>query len=395
MNFIALFQANRVPVLLKTEDEDRLANPQDRLRVLALTVRADIGGGPEHLYQLVQGFGGGVDTIIACPDEPPYRQRFAALPALPGIADIPHRAFRPGALFALARLARRAEVSIIHSHGKGAGLYGRLLAVLVRRPCVHTFHGLHTGEYPPLKKALYLALERVLGRFTSAAICVSRGEREEIRTTRILPSRKLRLVENGVALPDRPADRRRRAKLRIVAVSRYDHQKNPDLLIAVARSLKEMTQAPFRITVLGDGDRLEEMRQQVRAEGLEDVLDLSGPSESPRDIFRVSDIFLSTSRWEGMPLAVLEAMSEGLPVVATDVVGNRDVVEDGKTGRLYPDGNATAAAEAILLLTRDEGAAMGQAGRAAVAQNHSVQRMVGQTLAIYRQCLAGPERGKR
>ena len=395
MNFLALFQLLDVQALQIKDAGNHPALRESRLRVLAVTVRADIGGGPEHLFQLVQGFGADVDTIIACPDEQPYRARFSALPGVVGVTDVAHRAFRPGVLFALARTAREARVNVIHAHGKGAGVYGRLLAILIRRPCVHTFHGLHVGEYGRLKLAMYLGLERLLGLCTKAAICVSEGEMEVIRAARIMPGRKLRLVENAVALPQSPANPAKSTCLRIVAVSRYDHQKNPDLLIDIAHALKAKPGFSFRMTVLGEGDRLNEMRARVHAEGLNDVLCLVGASETPRAVFRDSDIFLSTSRWEGMPLAVLEAMSEGLPVVATNVVGNRDVVEDGITGWLYPDGDCAAAADVIAALTTKDRAAMGQAARAAVARKYSVQRMARQTIEIYRQCLAGPKRGQR
>lgn len=357
------------------------------LRILALTVRADLGGGPEHLYQLTQAFGPRVDSVIACPDEPPYRARYEALINVPLVVDLPHRAFDIARLRELARLVRAERIDLIHSHGKGAGLYARLLAAMTGVPCVHTFHGLHVGEYGAIKRGIYLTLERLLGLATKAAICVSSGERDLIRAARILPDRKLQVIENGVVVPETvlPHD----DGLRIVAVNRFDTQKNPELLVDIAVALRSRLGDGFRMTVIGQGDALAETRAKIAAHGLSDQVMLPGPTDDPRAVFRANNAFLSTSRWEGMPLAVLEAMSEGLPVVATDVVGNRDVVTDGVTGALYPLDNADRAAEILAGLTPGDRSQMGLAGRAAVIDCYSVQRMADRTLAVYQASLSG------
>lgn len=111
------------------------------------------------------------------------------------------------------------------------------------------------------------------------------------------------------------------------------------------------------------------------------------PAPTHARISRDSDLFLSTSRWEGMPLAVLEAMSEGLPVVATDVPGNRDLV-DATVGGVYPDDNAEAAAALIAELTADGLRQKGQAAHNRVLQQYSVQRMADATMAIYTNALS-------
>jgi len=130
-------------------------------KILAITARADIGGGPEHLFQLTKGYGNRAKVIIACPNDAPYFARYQTLDNVPDVIEIPHRAFRLGAVWRLRAKARAAGVHVIHSHGKGAGIYGRLLSVLTGIPCIYTFHGLHTGEHGPTKRALYLGIERV------------------------------------------------------------------------------------------------------------------------------------------------------------------------------------------------------------------------------------------
>lgn len=357
----------------------------DPLRVLAVTVRADLGGGPEHLFQLTRAFGPHVITTIACPEEPPYHARYQALDNVERVIDLPHRAFSLARLRALAGLVRDSRIDLIHSHGKGAGLYTRLLSAMTGRPCVHTFHGLHVGEYDPVKRSLYLMLERALGLATDAAICVSEGERDLIAAARILPKRKLNVVENGVVVPDLVVGQD--DALRIVAVNRFDHQKNPELLVEIADALRVRLGDGFFMTVIGQGDALDATRRAIADRGLSDHVLLPGPTNDPRAVFRAHNVFLSTSRWEGMPLAVLEAMSEGLAVVATDVVGNRDVVRDGVTGALYPLDDSGRAADILAALQPTARRAMGGAGRQAVLTQYSVGTMADRTRAVYDACL--------
>lgn len=361
------------------------------LRVLEITLRADIGGGPEHLYQLLHEAGSEVQAVVACPDEPPYHDRYVALPNVISMSVLPHRTLSIGALRKLRRVCLEQKIAVIHSHGKGAGIYARALSVLTGRPCVHTFHGVHVGDYSPIARRAYFLIERLLGLATRAVICVSAGEQAQVEAAALVPRRKLHLIENGVVIPAEVADAAPGERLGIVAVSRYDHQKNPELLLEITETLRAQIGTRFHLTVLGQGDRLEAMRAAVAARGLADLVDLAGPHSAPREIYRQSDVFLSTSRWEGMPLALLEAMSEGLPIVASDVVGNRDVVEAGQSGLLYPSEDAGAAAVALssLLAEPELAARLGLRGRDRVTERYSVARMAGKTLALYRQTLAG------
>ncbi|MFY2822344.1 glycosyltransferase family 4 protein [Ruegeria sp. MALMAid1280] len=304
------------------------------MKVLFLTVRADLGGGPEHLYQLLKHKPGKVEAFVACPADKPYHDRYHGLVGQKNIVELPHRSFSLRSLFKVAAFVRRMNIDVLHSHGKGAGLYGRLLGLLTGRPVVHTFHGLHVGDYSARKKWLYLSLERALGWKTRKAICVSQGEALLVEKAGFIASEKLVTIPNGIEIPisvSRPSWDG--GTLRIIAVNRYDHQKNPELLIDIANALDG--KIDFRLDVIGTGDRIGDIRTRVEHNGLSERVRIIGGVPNPRDYFRDAHVFLSTSRWEGMPLAVLEAMSESLCVLATEVVGNIDVIEPGRTGYLF------------------------------------------------------------
>lgn len=361
------------------------------MAILFLTLRADIGGGPEHLYQLLKNLPPETGAVVACPHEEPYFKRYAQLVGKANVIAVPHRAFKLDAFGYLADEIRMRKVALIHSHGKGAGIYSRLLSARIGVPVVHTFHGLHVGEYGPIKKTCYLAIERALGLFTSAAICVSDGERKLIEAAGFMPQGKLRTVVNGVAIPELRSTEPDQARLEIVSVSRFDHQKNPELAIEIARQLRHAhSNLKFRLTIVGDGEKRQACLDAVQAAELGEYVSLPGASSNPRSYFRDAHLYLSTSRWEGMPLGVLEAMSEGLPIVATEVVGNRDIVGHDSNGLLYAEGDAVGGAACIANLADDaQRQALGAASRVAVEKQFSVAVMAERTAAIYREVLGG------
>lgn len=348
------------------------------MNVLFITSRADIGGGPEHLFQLVKSAPDGARPFIACPDDAPYAARYETLVGQQNILPIPHRAFTLKALRQIIAFVRQNDISVIHSHGKGAGTYSRLCGLMTGRPVVHTFHGYHDGEYSPAKKRAYKLYEKAMARLTRAFICVSASELDTIRSLGIAADRKLHLIVNGVAIPDTISSRTAPPPLQIVAVSRFDYQKNPELLLEIASKLAPVCNA--QITVLGTGPRFAAIKAQARELGLGDTLQLVGNVNTPRARFQQAHLFLSTSRWEGLPLAVLEAMSEGVPALVTDVVGNRDIVNGSNAGYLYQ--TADEAVELIRRFSPDSFQQLSPIAHSFIARNFSIHQMCRETYTL-------------
>lgn len=358
------------------------------MNVLHISVRADFGGGPEHVFQQAQDQlkEHNIGVYLACPEDYPYFSRYSSLVSPDKIFSIPHRKFDFTRLCRLVSFVRRNKIDVIHSHGKGAGLYGRLLCLVTGIPCVHTFHGLHVGEYSNFKKRIYILLERLLGLLTRYVICVSNGELNSIEAERIVNANKLIQIDNGVNVPDSTPKRAPKPLVNILAVNRYDDQKNPELLINISDAIKSSKlYGVVKILVIGDGDRFSVINKSVDKKSLHDVIKLYGPTPEPRAFMKEADVFLTTSRWEGMPLAVLEAMSEGLPVLATKVVGNIDVMEDMVQGVFYNDDDAKSALDAIEKMIDPEfRSKCSHAAYRHVLDNYSVSKMVKETVNIYR-----------
>lgn len=316
---------------------------------------------------------------MGCPNDEPYRARYTELVGGERILELPHRAFRLRALAQIIRKVRSDSIEIIHSHGKGAGLYARLAGMLSGAKVVHTFHGLHIGEYGPTRKWAYLWLERFLGKVTTRGICVSDGEAAVIRDARLMPPDRLNVIYNGVQTPEIVATKSFAEPLKMIAVSRFDHQKNAEMLVDVTKSLKGRKR--FELVVLGTGERFDQIGALIRSHGLQDDVQLAGGVPDIRPFLREADIFLSTSRWEGMPMAVLEAMSEGLCVVATNVVGNNDLVSHGVNGLLFED--AQEAAALLRALDPEDAITLSNAARSLVAEGYSSEVMAQKTFQLF------------
>lgn len=361
------------------------------MKILNITLSSSPGGGPEHVWQLIRQLTKlGVQPVIAAPCGEPYWKRFMEVVKEQHMLCMPQRKLSSVALLHLAIQARKNDVDIIHSHGKGAGLYGRLASCITGIPCVHTYHGIHIQYKSPLKQA-YILLERLLGRVTARAIAVSRGEGEQANALRFCPSYRLHVVPNGVEIPDGIQPCASRGAFRVVHISRFDPvQKNSEVLVEIALELRKLSGIDnVEFILIGEGERLAKLKVAVRDANLERHFRFEGFQPNPRSYLQGAGCYLSTSRWEGMPLAVLEAMAEGTPVVASDVVGNRDAVEHGMTGFLFPLDDHPAAARQIMALKSDGALrqTMGKAAHQMAWDRFSLERMAQETLRVYQEVL--------
>jgi glycosyltransferase involved in cell wall biosynthesis len=145
------------------------------------------------------------------------------------------------------------------------------------------------------------------------------------------------------------------------------------------------------LLIAGDGAERESLAETARASGVGDTVEFLGEVTDVPGVLARADIYVQPSFQEGLPNAVLEAMAMGLPIIATRVSGNEDVVADGDNGLLVPPGDPHALAEAILDLVRnpDRRRAFAEAARASVPERFGAGRLVADTLALYDSLLQG------
>jgi glycosyltransferase involved in cell wall biosynthesis len=361
---------------------------RDVIPVLELVVSTQPGGGPEHVRALARRLPArGFAPIVGGPHDGALFDQLRDEGV--DVVEVPTDRIGPSALRRVIRVARERGARVIHSHGKGAGLYGRLAARALGVPAVHTFHGIHYERYGVLGRAVYLALERALARATALTINVSRAQEAEALSLGLCDRTRTCVIPNGVDV-DRLArealtrdEARRRvgapASARVVgAVARFDPVKGLDVLIdAIARVPDAV------LVVVGDGAARARIHQRASAAGIMPRARFVGEVPEAWRLYRAFDVLASASSKEGMPLAMLEAMALGLAVVASDIPAHREVL--GGTATLAPREAAPFAAALTRML--DDAAlraAAGEANRARARACYDVERMVDAVADAYR-----------
>ena len=209
--------------------------------ILMISVRADHGGGPRQLYQLAAGLKDEFKFFVACPRNEPYFNALENLLGCDSLIEIPYRRFSFRSLYVISQKINAEKVHTVHSHGKGAGVYSRLLALLNGVKVIHTFHGIHIGGFNRFQRFLYVWLERYLSALSNKLICVSKSELEMAEGLKFGTDDQRVLVENGVFLP--PIEKRSEPlpnnPYSILSITRNDYAKGPELLIDIAKILKE------------------------------------------------------------------------------------------------------------------------------------------------------------
>ena len=323
------------------------------MKILFITLRADHGGGPKHVDLLINNLSSEIEIYLACPQDKPYYDLWSESEKVKDIFILPHRKFSAKKLLELNKFIKDNDIGIVHSHGKGAGIYSRILKILNSRlQIVHTLHGVHIGEYGFLKKSAYIFWERFLTLFTDKFINVSRSENEACLKLKLFKKSRSEVVYNGIKalLKDDNAKIKfdLSGKRVVTTISRFDYAKNMSLAYEIAKKFKDKSSIVF--LWLGDGDDRAKFESMAQKDGANIIF--TGFTDEIPAYLSATDIYLSTSRWEGLPYALIEAQSLGIPIVATNVVGNNEVVENGKNGFLFE--SAQQACRDIEILLNDD-----------------------------------------
>ena len=245
------------------------------------------------------------------------------------------------ALIELTRLLRRLAPAIVHTHSSKAGILGRLAACLAGIPLiVHTIHGygFTPAQSPPARSAL-IAMERMVSRFTTRFIAVSEATRRQGIDLGLFSPERCTVIRSGIDLrmfrhtqidvekkrrelglmPDSPV---------IGMIAPLKPQKAPLDYVRLAASIHRV-RPDAQFLLIGDGPLRADVEAAVRQQGLGTGFRLLGWRRDIAEILRSLDVFVLTSRWEGLPRVYLEALSSGVPVVGTNVDGAAEVVHDG------------------------------------------------------------------
>jgi len=393
------------------------SRPVDRVRVMRIIARLNMGG-PAHHVSILSGY---LDperyvTRLLAGSLAPSEGSLEHLPAHHGAQAVRVGALGPElsaqrdlrALGALVRAMTAFRPDIVHTHTAKAGMVGRMAALLapIRRPLlVHTFHGhVLRGYFGPAKTKAFLALEQGLATRTDRLIGVSQATVDELVEFGVAPRERFRVIPLGLDLrrfaeigpPERRAARRALGigpDARVVSfVGRFAPIKRVDVLIA-AFARAAAANPRLELLLAGDGETRPAAEAQTRALRVDGRVRFLGFREDLDIIAGASDIAALSSENEGTPVALIEAGAAGCPAVATHVGGVPDIVT-AQTGRLVAPGDAEGLAAELLALSGDLELArrMGDAARSHCLGRYSAPRLVADVEALYGELFGGAHR---
>jgi glycosyltransferase involved in cell wall biosynthesis len=300
---------------------------------------------------------------------------------------------------------RRERPAIVHTHTPKAGLLGQLAAKIAGVPIIiNTIHGFYFHEnMPRMRRKFYIFCERIAALCSDLIFSQNRADMATAVRERICPAEKMTYLGNGVDLErfrpirSRGWVRKKRVVLGIPPdakvigmVGRLTYEKGYRELFLAAQEILSMHREAFFV-IVGPSDVVEEGEYQalVKDLGIAGRVRFMGMRLDMADMYSVMDIFVLPSHREGFPRSLIEASATGLPVVATDIRGCREVVDPGKTGLLIPlqDHKALAQAVRYLLGHPNLAGSMGRAGRERAVREFDERLIVKRQLDAYRQLL--------
>ena len=305
--------------------------------------------------------------------------------------NVPHliRAIRPHhdvrAVVRIAREVRAFKPDVLSLHTSKAGAVGRIAGQLTRTPAVYAAHGWAFTDGVPHREARRYALAENLLAWLPGTIVNVCGHERDVALQHNVGSRKHHtVIHNGVV--DVPASLRSvpdGRPVRIVSVARFEAPKDHVTLLKALAGLPEGE--PWRLLLLGHGPLKASVEAMSRELGLADRVEIREGVTDVAPALAEADLFVLSSTWEGFPRSILEAMRAGLPVVATDVGGIREAVEEAVTGRLVPRRDVPALRDALASLVADGEARvrMGRAGRERYEQRFTFDAMYDAWLGLY------------
>ncbi|MEE9516115.1 MAG: glycosyltransferase [Candidatus Adiutricales bacterium] len=392
-----------------------LSSDQDpgkrKVKILHVITRLDKGGAPKNTLVTVSGLNRQTYELflVSGPSYDPEEGLGSATQKMGVnffVCGNLARPIRPladlKALLDLYRFMRRHGFDLVHTHTSKAGVIGRVAAILAGVPVIiHASHGhIYTGFYGPLFSRILLLLDRFLSRWTERIVTLTaRGLDEQVRMS-IAPRSRFRVVPSGVDLTrfmDSPVSiEHTRAELGLPLsgpllgmVAELDHRKGHKYLIEAMPAVFRAHQ-DARLLIVGQGPLENQLKAQITGLGLQDAIILTGHREDIPEILHLLDIFVLSSINEGMGRVIVEAMACGLPVVASNLMGIPELVEDGVTGFLFRPRDSHGLAEKIIeLLDNPEKAEkMGFIGRQKVYPSHDETVMVEAFEDLYREALS-------
>ena len=407
------------------------------MKIVRVIARLNVGGPAKHVAWLTAGLQDSEwESLLVAGSVPPGEEDMSYFADALGVRPLLLKEMSREISFKdvlttwkLYRLFKREQPDVVHTHTAKAGTVGRSAGLLYRwltpsaligrpRRChfVHTYHGhIFHGYYGQLKTRVFLLIERLLARLiTTRIVVVSEQQRKEIHETfGVGRAEQFQVIPLGLDLSSFAEPERRRRHFRdelgvsdpeilVGIVGRLTEIKNHDLFLQAISQFKAATRrenAPVRFVLIGDGNLRETLERTTTKLGLNDHVIFAGTRRDPENFYPGLDALALTSKNEGTPLTLIEAMANGIPVISTAVGGVVDLLGECdiearqvseyqicRRGISVPANNAAALAAGLERLVSDAvlREELGMRGREFVIKNYSRERLLDDIRTLYR-----------
>ena len=304
------------------------------------------------------------------------------------------KSFEFARLFKLIKILKAEKPDIVHSYMFSANSYGRIAAIIGRVPLIIASER-NVAEVGKDKGKFDIYIDKLLAAFSQGIICNSDKASSSLVEKYSFNRKKVFTVHNGIDINDflkqRNYSSSKKSKRKVIGtVGSLCPQKNHRLFLDMAKIVLERSEnKQIKFLIIGRGPLRNELERYSKGLSIEANVVFTGEREDILELLQSMDVFVMTSLYEGLPNAIIEAMAAGVPVVATDVGGNSELVINRETGFLCRSNDAKALVEKVIGLISNENAAqqLGKKGREKIVKEFTVEKMVNQTENIYRELL--------
>ena len=308
-------------------------NNKRKIRIIMISLSSKLGGGTKHMFDLGENLRNDFEIFYALPNSDNFSQYLNSNNHI----YLSEREITFQDICKLSNFIKSKYIDLIHAHGKGAGLISRIVNIFLKRKLIYTFHGIHYELNSNFIKKIYILYENLMGKIDSCKILVSKSELVYAKSLSINLEKNSIVINNGVTnksirhLPETIQNdfEKINPKFNVITVCRLVRQKNVIEILRIAKLLPELN-----FIILGKGELWKELNDFIFKEKIYNVFFRGAIQDVYKYLYK-ADVYLSTSLYEGLPISILEAMSIGLPVIASNVIGNSDTIINGESGYLY------------------------------------------------------------
>jgi glycosyltransferase involved in cell wall biosynthesis len=356
------------------------------MKILHVITRGDCGGAQVALLNLVRHMPAGYEVVVAAGEEGYLRDqcekhgiRFLFVRDL--VRDVnPLRDVL--SLGRLVILIRRENPDVVHAHTSKAGINARIAAWVAGKPSVFTAHSWSFDNgLSRFVEWLAVPMERVAAHISGPIIAVSEANARKAISNSIAPKKKIIRVWLGIPDSSLRAAPGGAGPIKMIMVSRFAIQKDHQLLLRSVASIS----GDWILQLVGNGPFLDSSKRLAKELDIENRVEFLGERSDVPELLSQAHIFVLASKWEGLPVCILEAMRAGLPIVASDVGGVKEMVTVGVNGFVPERGDASQLHHSLenLIESRELRIKMGEASRSRYRKDFQIISYVQGTCAVY------------